>query len=153
MGKEIIFHIMYYLNFLCIIYSSFKLLSYLYYYSYFYKLYISYVINIFHTLCIICINYMVLFPAKIFPVLCLPLILYNYYFSLQFPPGYFFCLYYLSCTFFWYFTLINSTLPFPYNYFVLYLFYTQELLSNIKLCIYQLSFSQTYKMAIKNSQK
>ena len=86
MGKEIIFYIMYYLNFLCIIYSSFKLLSYLYHYLYLYMLYISYIINIFHTLCIICISYIFLFQAKIFPVQYLPLMLYNYYFPLQIPP-------------------------------------------------------------------
>ena len=38
-------------------------------------------------------------------------------------------------------------------FLILHLFHIQELVSNIKLCIYQLSFSQTYKMAIKNSQK
>ena len=100
MGKEIIFHIMYYLIFLCIIYSSFKLLSYLYHYLYFYMLYISNIINIFHTLYIICMNYIFLFPAKILSVQCLPLILYNY-FSLQIPPRLFFCLYYHSCAFFY----------------------------------------------------
>ena len=44
-------------------------------------LYISYIINIFHTLFITCINYIFLFPAKIFPVGCLSVILYNYYFN------------------------------------------------------------------------
>ena len=142
MGKEIIFHIMYYLNFLCIIYSSFKLLSYLYHYLYFYMLYISNIINIFHTLYIICINYIFLYKS------CLCNAYHSYYtiiFHCKFPqdffsaciitPVHFFILYALS------------------NYLILHLFHIQELVSNIKMCIYQLSFSQTYKMAIKNSQK
>ena len=67
MDMEIIFHIIYYLNFLCIVYSSLKLLSYLYHYIYFYILYISYIINIFHTLYIICINYIILVSSKNLP--------------------------------------------------------------------------------------
>ena len=94
-------------------------------------LYISYIINVFHRLYMICINCIFLFPAKIFLVQCLPLILYNYFFSLQIPPRLF-----SLPAFFLYFALIISTLPFLYNYFVLYLFHIQELVSHIKLCIY-----------------
>ena len=49
---------MYHLNFLYIIYSSFKLLSVTYIHClYFYILYISYIINTFHALYITSINY------------------------------------------------------------------------------------------------
>ena len=119
--------------FLNVIYRSIYL-SVIYIYIYIY-IYINYIINIFDTLYIICIDYMILFLATIFPVRCLSLILYyriiiyHCKFSLHLfstciiTPAYLF-------------VILGVSIPLggdsQYNYFVLhFLFHFQELVSNI----------------------
>ena len=84
-----------------------------------------------------------LFPAKICPVRCLSLILSNN-FSLKIPPR----LYFSTC-------IIT-----PVNFFdISHLFMSSTFIPYLRVSvthemyIYQLTSSQTHKMAIKNSQR
>ena len=117
--------------FLNVIYRSI-FLSVIYIYIY---IYINYVINIFDTLYIICIDYMILFLATIFPIRCLYLILYYriIIYHCKFPLHLFStCIITPACLF----VILRVSIPLgrdsQYNYFVLYfLFHFQELVSNI----------------------
>ena len=85
-----------------------------------------------------------LFPAKTCPVRCLSLILCNYYFSLQIPPRPLFpaCII-TPVNFIDTFHLLMSSTFVPY----LRVSVTHE------IYMYQLTSSQTHKMAIKSSQR
>ena len=131
-----------YLNFSYIIYSSFKLLSVTYkHYLCFYILYISYITNASHAFYITSINYLIFcFLQK--SALCdayLP-----YYAVLQIPPRSLFSACIITpVKFFDTFHLLVSSTFIPY----LRVSVTYE------IYMYQLTSSQTYKMAIENSQR
>ena len=85
-----------------------------------------------------------LFPAKTCPVRCLSLILCNYYFSLQIPPRSLFSACIITpVNFIDTFHLLMSSTFVPY----LRVSVTHE------IYMYQLTSSQTHKMAIKNLQR
>ena len=106
--------------------------------------YISYITIIFHTLYITSINYTFFFPAKTCPVRCLSLILCNYYFSLQIPPRPLFP----ACII----TPVNFIDTFRLLIPSTFTPYLRVSVTN-EIYMYQLTSSQTYKMAIKSSQR
>ena len=83
-------------------------------------------------------------PAKICPVQCLSLILCNYYFSLQIPPR----------------PLFSACIITPVNFIdTFHVLMSNTLIPYLRVSVthevymYQLTSSQTHKMAMKNSQR